>query len=74
MHHLGCRKVAIADSASSKISEEYVADKILHLLDWSFHFCLQSIRKADSQGVSFPPFLPRLLEAQGASPNLTHLM
>jgi len=54
MQRLGCRKVAIADSASSKISEEYVADKILHLLDWSLHFCPQSIRKAASQGLSFP--------------------
>ncbi len=27
MQRLGCQKVAIADSASSKISEEYVADK-----------------------------------------------
>jgi hypothetical protein len=48
MQRLGCRKVAIADSASSKISEEYVANKLLHLLHWSLHFCLKSIGKAAS--------------------------
>jgi hypothetical protein len=53
MQRLGCPKVAIA----AKISEEYVADKILHLLDLSLHFCLKSIGKADSRGLPFPLFL-----------------
>jgi hypothetical protein len=75
MQRLGCPKVAIADSTSSKISEEYVADKILHLLDWSLHFCLKSIGKAASPSLSFAPlFFPPLLEAQGPSPNLTQLV
>jgi hypothetical protein len=54
MQRLGCPKVAIADSAASKISEEYVADKILHLLDWSLHVCLKSMGKAASKGLSLP--------------------
>jgi hypothetical protein len=75
MHRLGCRKVAIADSAWSKRSEEYVADKIPHLLDSSLHFCLKSIGKTASQGLSSPPpFFFHLLEAQGPSPNLTQLI